>query len=174
MHLIQIAPEGQNVPLHFVHPGEPFGGGPVMGHRVYPAAAEAILPSVALRWDIASINALLDRHPQLVRNMLHVVADRFAELQDRYRELVTERVERRVARALIRLWGQYGKSTERGVLIEFPLSRQDLAELAGTTLSTVSRIVSRWESEGLLESGRGWILLCRPDALVRLADEQPG
>ncbi|MBM3268030.1 MAG: Crp/Fnr family transcriptional regulator [Candidatus Sericytochromatia bacterium] len=171
VRLIQISPEGQRVPLHFVHPGEPFGGGPIMGHRTYPAEAEAMAPSFALRWDSATIQDLVDRHPLLARNMLKVVAARFAELQDRFRELATERVERRVARVLLRLAAPYGKTTERGIRVEVPLSRQDLADTAGTTLSTVSRIVSRWESEGLVESGRGWILLANPDALTAIAEE---
>ncbi len=173
VRLVQISPEGQNVVLHFISPGEPFGGGPVLGHSVYPAAAEAIVPSIGLFWDGDTIGRLLDRHPQLVRNILQVVATRFAELQDRYRELSTERVERRIARALLRLARAHGRETERGLLVELPLSRQDLAEMTGTTLSTVSRIASRWESEGLIDSGRGWLLVARPEPLEAIAEELP-
>ncbi len=173
VRLIQISAEGQNVPLHIVQPGEPFGGGAVLGHHVYPAGSEALVASEALCWDSATIGRLLDRHPRLVRNILQVVAARFAELQDRFRELATERVERRVARALIRLSGPHGKTTDRGTLIDLPLSRQDLAEMAGTTLSTVSRLISRWEGEGVVETGRGWILVRQPDRLVAIAEELP-
>ncbi len=173
VRLVQISPEGQNVVLHFISPGEPFGGGPVLGHRVYPAAAEAIVPSIALYWDGETIQGLLERHPPLVRNILQVVATRFAELQDRYRELATERVERRIARAMLRLARAHGKKTDRGLLVELPLSRQDLAEMTGTTLSTVSRIASRWESKGLIDSGRGWLLVARPEHLEAIAEELP-
>ncbi len=173
VRLVQVSLEGQNVPLHFVHPGEPFGGGQVLGHRVYPAAAEAIVSSASLCWDSATIEQLLERYPPLVRNILQVVSDRFAELQDRYRELATERVERRVARALIRLSGAYGRETEGGILIDLPLSRQDLADMAGTTLFTVSRLISRWESEGLVKTGRGWILLGQAHRLVAIAEDLP-
>ena len=85
--------------------------------------------------------------------------------------LATERVERRVARALLRLVGQAGTKTEGGVLIDFPLSRQDLAELTGTTLHTVSRILSSWEHKGIIESGRRRIVICQPHGLVTIAED---
>ena len=92
------------------------------------------------------------------------------EMQERYRELVTEKVEQRIARVLLRLAGQSGKRVEAGVLIELPFSRQDLAEMAGTTLYTVSRILSAWEKQGLITSGRERVTLTNPHAVMRLAE----
>jgi CRP-like cAMP-binding protein len=104
---------------------------------------------------------------------LRLVADRFHDLQDRYRELATERVERRVARALLRLARQAGKRTDEGVLLDLPLSRQDLGEMTGTTLYTVSRILSGWEQNGLILSGRERIIIRRPHELVIIAEDLP-
>ena len=77
-----------------------------------------------------------------------MVARHFVQISDRFRELATERVERRVARALLRLLRQVGRRVEDGVLLDVTLSRQDLAEMTGTTLYTTSRILSQWEKEG--------------------------
>jgi CRP-like cAMP-binding protein len=100
-----------------------------------------------------------------------LLAGRLQELQDRYRELATERVERRVARALLRLARQTGRKVENGVLIDFPLTREDLAEMTGTTLYTVSRILSGWEKEGLIETGRQRVLIRSPHGLVAIAED---
>ena len=90
---------------------------------------------------------------------------------DRYRELATERVEQRVARAIIRLTRQVGKRTEQGVLLDMPLSRQDLGEMTGTTLYTVSRIMSGWEQKGLISTGRERIVILNPHGLVTVAED---
>jgi CRP-like cAMP-binding protein len=103
--------------------------------------------------------------------MLEVVAGHYRRLLDRYQELATERVERRVARALLRLARQVGQKEEDGVLIGLPLSREDLAEMTGTTLYTVSRILSGWEHQGLVEAGRERVFIRDPHALVAIAED---
>ena len=104
---------------------------------------------------------------------MRLLAQHFTDLQDRYRELATERVERRVARALLRLVRQAGKRTEEGVHIDIPLSRQDLAEMTGTTLYTVSRILSEWEQKGLVNSGRERVTLRQAHEIMLIAEDLP-
>jgi CRP-like cAMP-binding protein len=95
------------------------------------------------------------------------------QFQDRLRELATERVERRLARMLLRLARQSGQKVTGGILIDLPLSRQNLAEMIGTTLYTVSRILSQWEAHGLVETGRERVVIRRPHGLVVIADDLP-
>jgi CRP-like cAMP-binding protein len=87
--------------------------------------------------------------------------------------VATERVERRIAHALLRLVRQAGRRVEAGVEIDFPLSRQDVAEMTGTTLHTVSRTLSAWESQGIVESGRQQVVIRKPHALVAIAEDLP-
>jgi CRP/FNR family transcriptional regulator, nitrogen oxide reductase regulator len=82
----------------------------------------------------------------------------------------TQQVEQRVAHALLRLAKQSGKKLDRGIEIDFPISRQDIAQMTGTTLHTVSRILSGWEQQGLVESGRQRIILRDPHGIVVLAE----
>jgi CRP-like cAMP-binding protein len=86
-------------------------------------------------------------------------------------EMSTQQVERRVAHALLRLARQAGRKVEQGVEIDFPISRQDIAEMTGTTLHTVSRTLSAWESQGLIESGRQRVVLRDPHRLFTLAEQ---
>ncbi len=171
--LAQLTPEGQQVILRFACPGEMFGGIAVLGVPEYPVSAEAVDDCRALAWDGETMAQLMEQCPRLAMNALHLLAKRVQELQDRLREMTTERVERRVARTLLRLIRQVGRKVEGGVLIDLPLSRQDLAELTGTTLYTVSRILSRWEQEGLIESGRARVLVRHPHGLVTIAEDLP-
>jgi CRP-like cAMP-binding protein len=113
----------------------------------------------------------MERHPRLALNALRFVAARLHELQVQYRQLATEKVERRVARALLRLVQQAGRRIDSGVVIDLPLSRDDIAQMTGTTLYTVSRIISRFEADGMLEAGRQRIVIRQPHALATVADD---
>ena len=116
---------------------------------------------------------LMEQFPPIAFKAMRHMADQIQELQDRVRELSTERVERRIANALLRLAQQTGQKTPEGVLINLPLSRQDLAEMTGTTLYTVSRILSRWEQEEIVDTGRERVLIRVPHRLVIIAHDLP-
>ena len=171
--LTQLTPEGHQVIVRFLSPGDGFGIIAAISQGVYPLSAQAITDCVVLAWYGDVLTQLMERHPRLALNALRMLAARFRELQDRYRELATERVERRVARALLRLARQTGHKVEGGVLIDLPLSRQDLAEMTGTTLYTVSRILSQWAEKGLVETGRARVLIRHPHGLVVIAEDLP-
>ena len=116
----------------------------------------------------------MERFPRIAMNALSTTNRRLQEVQSRFRELATERVERRVGRALLRLARQAGKKTDEGIEIGFPLTRQDLAELTGTTLFTVSRILSEWESQGIVSGSRQRVVLKEPHRLVAIAEDLDG
>jgi CRP-like cAMP-binding protein len=171
--LTQVTAEGHQVIVHYVGPGDGIGIIVALSSMAYPVSAEAVEDCLALSWDTETILQLMLENPRLALNGMKLIAHRFAELQDRYRELATERVERRVARALLRLVRQAGKRVEGGVLIDMPLSRQDLAEMTGTTLYTVSRILSNWEERGLVDGGRERVVLRNSHELVIIAEDLP-
>jgi CRP-like cAMP-binding protein len=173
VRLSQLTPEGHQVIMRFMGPGDSIGIIVALSNTTYPVSAEAVTDCLALAWDEKTIVHLMERYPRLAVNGMRLVANRFHELQNRYRELATERVEQRVARALLRLARQAGKRTEDGILLDLPLTRQDLAEMTGTTLYTVSRICSKWEQVGLIDAGRGRITICSPHDLVTIAEDLP-
>ncbi len=173
VRLSQLTPEGHQVIIHFMGPGDGMGIIVALSNTCYPLSAEVVTDCLALRWDYASTIRLMEQYPSLGLNGLRLVAYRFQDLQDRYRELSTERVERRIARVVLRLARQAGRRTEAGVLIDLPLSRQDLGEMTGTTVYTVSRTLSGWEQQGLIESGRERIVICNPHGLVSIAEDLP-
>lgn len=173
VRLTEVTPEGQQLLVRFVRPGEAIGIIASMEQSVYPLAAQALEDCAALAWDSDTLERLMERFPRIAINGLRLVAQRWHELEVRYRELATERVERRIAQTLLRLAHQVGQREERGILIDLPLTRQDLAEMTGTTLYTVSRIVSRWEDEQLVETARERILIRYPHGLTLIAEDLP-
>ena len=169
--LTQVTPEGHQVVLGLLGRGDAFGGVALFGGAAYPITAEAVTDASALEWPGDVMAALMERHPRLALNALKVVAARLHELQVQYRQLATEKVERRVARALLRLVQQAGRRIDSGVLIDLPLSRDDVAQMTGTTLYTVSRIISRFEADALLQAGRQRMVIRDPVGLQRVADD---
>ncbi len=169
----QVTPEGYGVLLRVIGPGEMFGAVSALGDAFHPATGLATEPSAAMAWNSPTIRTLMERYPLVALNGMRFLAGRLAEFQDRYRELATQRVERRVAHTLLRLMGQIGKQTAGGVLIDLSLSRQDIAELTGTTLFTASRILSGWEARGIVRTDHARILVRKPEQIEAIAEEAP-
>jgi CRP-like cAMP-binding protein len=171
LKIAQVTPEGQQIIVHYVSPGEAMAVVAVLSDMEFPASAQAVEDSQVLSWEKRTMCELMLHIPTLALNALTIVANHAREFQDRIRELSTERVERRIARALLRLVRQTGRKVPEGVLIDLPLSRQDLAEMAGTTLYTVSRTLSQWESQGLIKAGRERVVILYPHGLVSIAED---
>ena len=169
----KTTPAGQQIVVRYVTPGETFGVARAIGLTKYPATATAVDDSVALAWPSTAWPRLVAQHPSLAANTLQMVGSRLQETHTRVVEMSTQQVERRIAHALLRLAKQAGRKSEQGVEIDFPISRQDVAEMTGTTLHTVSRTLSAWEQQGLIEGGRQRIVLRDPHKLFRLAEEGP-
>jgi CRP-like cAMP-binding protein len=169
----KTTPTGQQIVVRYVTPGEIFGVATAIGISQYPAPARAVDDSIVLAWPSAAWPRLVARYPSLAASTLRAVGTRLQEAHTRVIEMSTQQVESRVAHAVLRLAGQAGRKTANGgVEIDFPISRQDLAEMTGTTLHTVSRTLSGWEQQGLIEGGRQRIVLRDPHRLFKLAETE--
>jgi len=170
LRVTQVTPEGQQLVVRVVNPGDLFGIAKALQRNDYPGTATAVSESIVLAWPMAIWSDLLERHPSLAVNAMHTMGSRLLEAQTRIREMSTEDVERRVAHTVLRLANQAGRKEAGGVRIDFPISKQDIAEMTGTTLHTVSRILSAWEAEGLVEGGRQKLLVREPHQLLLIGD----
>lgn len=170
--MIQITPNGQQITLRIMTPGQTYGGIALLNPKAgYPATAQAVEDSKALAWDTAHLRELVEKDPSISLNVMSLMHGYISELQERQKALVTDRVEQRIARILLKLAAQSGRKIDEGVLIDLPITRQDIAEMSGTTLFTVSRTLNEWERGGLLEIGRERVVIRNPHGLVSIADE---
>ena len=166
--ITQLTAMGHQIILRLTGPGEVFGGLGVVSGAFHSSTAEALEPSHALVWPRRGLEELAEHIPALQRNALRIVSERLRHLEQRYSELATERVGQRLARALLRLVGQIGRPSQGSVLVS--LTRDELAQLTGTTQFTVSRLLCEWESRGLVTPRREGVLIDDGPGLVALAE----
>lgn len=178
-HLLQIASglvkvtqldqQGAQTTLRILGGGELIGCVAVFQQFPYPATATAIEDTTVLAWPASQFFELMERYPTLTENSLRIVGTRAKELVERVVAMTGKRVEQRIAGALLRLGEQAGTRVEDGVQIEFPVTRSDLAEMAGVTYFTISRALSNWQKLGLVRNGRQRVVIVAPDRLARIA-----
>jgi len=170
--LLQSSPAGHQVNLRTIHEWQMFGAlGAVRAGATYPATAQALEPSTALAIKSDFLHDAMQTRPYLNFGLMQLMTGYIQEMQERYRELATERVERRIALTVLRLASQIGvRTSDQETIIELPLSRQDVAEASGTTIYTVSRVLADWERHGLVEAGRERVLIRNPHGLIRISE----
>lgn len=174
LKVAHTAGDGTVLTIRLVQPGEVPGCVAAFRHIPYPATATAVVDSRVLTWPATHLGELMGRYPKVTANALEMVGGWTEELLHRLREFTTEPVERRIARALLRLLNQTGQPAGGAVEVGFPLSRQDIAEMAGTTLHTVSRTLSEWERRGLVSGGRRRVIIENPKGLEKIGIGNPG
>lgn len=177
VRIAQTGAEGGQLIVRFVGPGETFGTVALFTDRRYPAEAVAVVDSLEISWPEATLLELIQRYPPIALNLLRIVGGRLREVQERLREVATERAEQRIAHALLRLSEQHVTPESNDAVIEFPLTRQDVAEMCGVTLYTVSRVLTAWEKAGFIRTDRKRLTIREPAQIRALADglvDHPG
>ena len=154
LKVTQVTPDGEQVLVRYVNPGDLFGLARAMRQACYPASVVAVQESVCLAWPAAAWDEFAASHPRLNAAALQTMGRRLQDAHLRIQELSTDEVEQRVARAMLRLFEQSGQPVADGIGIGFPITRQDIAELTGTTLHTVSRLLNDWKQRGIVDCGQ--------------------
>lgn len=170
LKVTQVTESGEQIIVRMVHPGDLFGFAAALQRSDYPGTSIAATDSVVLSWPTELWPQFVEQNPRLAVSAMHTIGQRLQEAHTRIREMSTEEVERRVAHAILRLLDQAGKPEAGGIRIDFPISRQDIAEMTGTTLHTVSRILSGWEAQGLVTGGRQKLMVHDSAGLARIAE----
>ena len=167
--LTQLSPDGAQTTLRIVGAGAVIGCVAALQQFPYPATATVIADGTVLSWRRPLFRALMRRHPALAENTLRIVGTHARDMVARVVETSGKRVEQRIAGALLRLAGEVGTEVEAGIQLAFPITRDDLAGMAGVTYFTISRVLSRWQRGGLVRNGRQRLTILAPAQLVRLA-----
>lgn len=163
-----VTANGAPLAVRFMEPGDLAGCAAVFRRIPYPATATAVIDTVVLSWTVRQIETMIQSHPQMATNAVAIMGGRAEEFLQRFREVATERVEQRIAHMLLRL--RRGSSADGGgERFTLRMSRQDLAEFSGATLYTVSRTLSAWKRDGIVEGGRGRITVNDSRKLIAVA-----
>jgi CRP-like cAMP-binding protein len=166
----QLGPSGCEVILRLSGPGELVGALELYLGSNNLVTARTTQPTTALVWDTTTFEAVSDRFPTLRRNTARLLGLRLQELEERFREISTQKVAPRLSHQLLRLSSQL-RQHSKGAL-EISLSREELAQLTGTTLFTVSRLLSQWERLGIVSTRREGVIVRNLQALTELSETE--
>lgn len=158
---------GTSLTLAYNYPGALIGMVAAAQDRPHSVTATATAEVAALSWGATFIRDLLTRDPVLAANIAAVLAGRAELLAERMEEVSLASVDQRVARALVRLTAEIGRDGD-GQAIHLHVTQSEVAELAQTTVPTVSRLMGRWNAAGFTSTGRGEITIHRIDRLCAL------
>lgn len=167
--IVKMTPTGKDVILEIFGTGDPFGAVAAYEGRPFPASAIALEDTVCVLTPRASFFSLLELHPSLVRGLLLGLTQRLVELTNRLTEMTGSRVESRFARLFLKLADNMGRPVAGGTAIPMALSRQELADLTGTTIETCIRIMSRWGKDDIVRTEKDGFVLLDKTALEELA-----
>ena len=172
IRVLRITPEGEQVIALHIPSGQLFGMAQALGHTTYPATAMTTVECLVLAWPSTLWPEFIEKYDGFATENYKVVGGRVSEMRDKIVEMATLHVEQRVASVLLRLINQTGRRTNEGIEIDFPITRQDISEMTGTTLHTVSRLLSAWQKTGIVESRRRRIMVRKPHQLLLLSEAQ--
>ena len=174
IRVTNLTPAGEQVILLHIPPGQLFGIARALGHTTYPGTATAANEVVALSWPMGLWDRFAATCEGFATETFATVGERMGQMRASLADLATQQVEQRVANALLRLINQTGRKGAEGIEVGFPITRADLSEMTGTTLHTVSRLLSAWEKDGIVLSQRKHVTVRDPHRLVLLATPPPG
>jgi CRP-like cAMP-binding protein len=154
-----------------LHGGEYFGNLTAISGREYTETAIAKTDCCILQISAQNFEKILTRYPDVTIKVLKAVGERLEQAQEVVKQLSVYTVDQRIAATLVRLAKKLGEQKQKGVLIQLPFSRQDLAAMTGTTVETVSRVMSRFSAEGLISTGRKWVSISDLNGLEAVVKE---
>lgn len=169
IRVVRTTPGGDQIIALHIAPGQLFGIGAAIGRTTYPATAMTADDCVALAWPNRMWAEFVQSYDGFATETYKVVGERVGEMNNRIVEMATQQVEQRIACALLRLVTQAGRKVQDGIEIDMPITRQNLSDMTGTTLHTVSRLLSGWERDGIVQSERRKITVTAPHRLVMLS-----
>lgn len=167
--VVKSTPAGKELILEIFGPGDPLGAVVAYEGKPFPATARALEPTRCVVTPREPFFRLLAEHPSLVRGLLSGLTLRLIELTNRLANLSGARVEERVARLFLQKLEELGRPERGGHYLPLALTRQEIADLAGTTIETAIRIMSRWGKEGIVATEEGGFLVKERAALERMA-----
>lgn len=165
VRILRTTSDGEQVIVFHIMPGQMFGIASAFENDTYHTTARSVSEGLVLSWPSEMWDQILREYPSFLSASRGAVGSRIRNMQEKIVAMATLRVEQRIAHAIRGLIQQAGLQTNEGIEINFPITRQDLSEMTGTTLHSVSRYMSKWQKDGIVTNKRKRVIVCDPDAL---------
>jgi CRP/FNR family transcriptional regulator len=157
--ITKLSNEGKELIIEIIPPNEMFGGIAVVRGFPYPANAVAMEDSEVLKMSRKNLLSIMDRFPNLMYCMAMNIGDRIKGTHETLKNIALEKVEARIASLLIKLSEKSGEKSAEGLVINMKLTKQDIAEMVGTTVETSIRTMSKLTKAGLVAAKSGKIII---------------
>jgi CRP-like cAMP-binding protein len=168
--LTQLTAEGREVIMRYVASGDAFAAVALFERSTYPVTARATERTRLRAWPREILPGLVRDHPRFEANLLRIVSSHTREALSRVRELASEPVAQRLARTLMRLGQQIGRREADGPVLVERITQQEIAEISGASLYTVSRTMADWQERGIVETGRQQFRIRDPQGLAGISE----
>ena len=170
--LVKHSDEGKDLTLEVLSPGEAFGITSVCEGKPHLASAQAVDDETEVvlltRDDLCQVAR---RVPEVALRLVSALGRRLERAYENMQALASQSVERRIANNLLNLAAKFGVARDGTILIDLPLTRQDLADLSGTTVETTIRIISKLRERGILRTERERVVILEAHQLVSIAED---
>ncbi len=167
--ITKLSHDGKEIILELISPPDIFGGVAVLRNFPYPANAVAMEDSEVIKISRKNLLRLVDRFPNLMYCIALQLGDRMKSSYDSLKNIALERVEARIAALLLKLAGKVGVESKEGLLIDMRLTKQDVADMVGTTVETSIRTFSKFKKQGLVSDSDGKIIIKDKEGLAEMA-----
>lgn len=168
--VLRHSADGKDVVLRVASPGQMLGTVATFDGGGYPGTAQAIEDCTLLLLSRNDCLTLVSRYPVFALAVINDLGNRLRSSAEQIRSLAVERVEQRIARVLLKLGASAGSDLPEGRVIEMPLTRQDVADMTGTTVETAIRVMSKFRRSDLIRTRRGKVVLVDLEALQEIAE----
>lgn len=163
--ITKLSHDGREIIIELISPPDFFGGLAVLKGFQYPANAITMEDSDIIKISRHNLMKVIDRFPNIMYDITSNLGERVREFHDTLKNIALERVESRIAALLLKLADKVGEKRDKDIFINMRLTKQDIAEMVGTTVETAIRVMSRLKKLGLIEEKDGKILLKNPSEL---------
>jgi len=163
--VVKYSSLGREFIIAFFGPGEMFGEVAVFENKPYPASAQAVVETKVVGIKREDFLSFLTNRPQVALRIINILGGRLRDAQGRLRDLAGERVEQRLASVLLMLSAKLG--------LTLPFTRQEIADMTGTTTETAIRVMSHLKDRGIIRSVRGKVIILDEEKLRLLSEGPP-
>jgi len=161
---------GKDIILEIMSPGDVFGGVAVLDKKPFPASAQAMEATTVIWISRQNLLRIMDEYPILKLEIVKYFSDKLRDAHEMLKNIATERVEKRIASLLLKLSEKIGVADNGYRKIDFPLTRQEISEMVGTTVETCIRTMSKLQKSGIIKSTEGRISI-KPNLLKKFFEE---
>lgn len=166
--MTRLTPQGSEVSIELLGPGQCLGLLAAIEGREYPLNAIAVTNAWYLKVSTRVCVETYNQSPSLRDHILRAIGPRLRRAHEMMARMSSGKIEQRLAAVLMILMDSYGETHGTSTQITVPLTRQDLGEMAGTTVETSIRILSAWQKRGILRTDRQLVTILKPECLTEI------